>query len=128
MAFPVTIDKIAAAENALGRTFPGPMRTRLAMSNGGDIFASGEIYPDGDAWRLNPVRDDSDRKRLSRSANDILRETESARQWHAFPTDGIAVASNGTGDLLILLGDGDEIWLWDHETGEVFPAKVNWSE
>jgi hypothetical protein len=121
MAFPVSDDFIAAAEEALGRRFPTAMRTRLARSNGGEIAAA------DDDWILHPVRDDTDRKRLSRSANDIVRETGVAREWAKFPEGGIAIASNGGGDLLVLLRNSDDLFHWDHETGEVKRVDVDWA-
>ncbi len=120
MGFPVSDHFIVAAEQALGRRFPGALKARLAGSNGGDIATS------DDDWTLNPVRDDSDRKRLSRSANDIVRETYVSRQWPQFPSGGIAVASNGAGDLLVLLPESDDIFHWDHETGKLSLVDVDW--
>jgi hypothetical protein len=121
MAFSTSEEKIVAAEAALGRTLPEPLRTRIAQCNGG------EVSTDADDWQLNPVRDATDRKRLARTNSDIVLETDAARDWPGFPKYGIAVASNGTGDLLILLPDSDKVWLWNHETGEVQIAAVQWS-
>lgn len=120
MAFPVAHEFIVAAEEALGRALPEPLRSRLSRSNGGEVEAA------QDWWTLNPVRDDSDHKRLSRSANDIVAETSRARQWKRFPDGAVAVASNGGGDMLILLPHSGEVGLWDHETGEVGPISVLW--
>ncbi len=61
------------------------------------------------------MRDDSDRKRLSRTANDIVRETEAAREWDEFPADVVAIAGDGSGDALVLLPGSDEIYIWSHE-------------
>ena len=121
MGFPVSDHFIVAAERALGRRFPNALKARLARSNGG------EVGTPGDDWTLNPVRDDSDPRRLSRSANDIVRETGAARQWPRFPSGGIAVASNGGGDLLVLLPESDDVFHWDHETGRLSRADVDWN-
>jgi hypothetical protein len=63
---------------------------------------------------------------MSRTCNHIVLETKQARTWDNFPDNGIAIASNGSGDNLILLPlDTDnkklreEIYLWQHETGEI---------
>ncbi len=120
MAFPVADRFIVAAEQTLGRRFPEPLRARLARSNGGEIEAG------DDGWVVYPVRDDSDRKRLARSANDISRETELARRWSRFPPDAVTIATNGTGDLLVLISQSDDIYLWDHETGKLSTIKVGW--
>ena len=42
-------------------------------SNGGEVAAYNDV------WSLHPILDNSDRKRLSRSCNDILRETRAMR-------------------------------------------------
>lgn len=110
MAFPVTEDKILAAEEILGRRLPETLRERLLQNNGGEV-----IDNENNDWILHPVRDDSDRKRLVRTANDIIRETESAREWDNFPENAIAIANDGTGDLIILLPDDDAFYIWSHE-------------
>ncbi|GFK18439.1 SMI1/KNR4 family protein [Corynebacterium glutamicum] len=110
MAFPVTEDKILAAEETLGRRLPETLRERLLQNNGGEV-----IDNENNDWILHPVRDDSDRKRLVRTANDIIRETESAREWDNFPENAIAIANDGTGDLIILLPDDDAFYIWSHE-------------
>ena len=70
-----------------------------------------------------PDQDTSDRKRISLTAYDILKETESARGWRGFPVEGIVIGNNGMGDLLILRkteeGIEDEVYAFWHETGKV---------
>lgn len=121
MAFPVSEDVIALAESALGRRLPEDLRARLARSNGGDISTA------EDDWTLIPVRDHSDRKRLSRTSNDMIYETAQARKWHGFSKDGIAVASNGGGDFLVLLPGTDDVHHWEHETGAITVVEVDWT-
>ena len=120
MAFPVSEDKIISAETALGRRLPERLRKRLEIQNGGDVAT------EEDDWTLHPVRDASDRKRLSRTANDMVTETRTQRQWRGFPPTAIAIASNGCGDVLIIRPDSDDIFLWDHETGATTPVLVEW--
>lgn len=119
MPFPASEDVIAEAERALGRKFPEALRARFIRSNGGDVSTS------NDDWILFPVRDSTDRKRLSRTANDVVRETEQARSWHLFPQDAIAIGSNGAGDLLTLLPGSDALYAWDHATGAVVAVDVD---
>ena len=62
----------------------------------------------------------SDQKRISRTCNHIGLETKNARKWSGFPENGIAIGSDGFGNLIILThnGDGiltDEIHFWNHE-------------
>lgn len=121
MPFSVHPSRIDAAERALGARFPSSYREGVARANGGSVEAL------DDDWSLFPVLDDTDDRRLSRTCNDVVRETLEARRWPNFPADAVAVASNGTGDFLILRpmipGElGDTVYWFDHETGEVHPV------
>lgn len=98
-----------AAERELGFQFPVAWRRSLERSNGGEFVLNGED------WSIHPVRDDSDRKRASRTANDVGRETGEARKWHGFPAAGIALAHNGHGDLLVGMPGSASVHRWDHE-------------
>ena len=120
MPFPVDAKFIDETEGKLGVTFPSMFRGRMMKDNGGDITAG------DDDSQLFPFFDNSDRKRLARTANDIVRETTQAREWPNFPAGAVAIASNGGGDLLVFLPKGDapsqlapEVYRWDHEEGEV---------
>lgn len=124
MAFSVEESRIGRAEAALGRDLPPEYRVRLLRDNGGEVEASSELGDDD--WQLYPVWDDSDRKRAGRTANHVVRETSEAREWNGFPDDAIAIASNGTGDRLVVLADADEVHWWDHETGQTYVASVDW--
>jgi hypothetical protein len=75
---------------------------------------------------LYPVPDASTRRRLSRSCNDLVRETQVARQWRGFPSDAVAIAGDGNGNHLVLLPGSDEIHRWDHETCELSSVAVEW--
>ena len=108
MGLPTTEECISAAERELGRDLPGPLRERLKRNNGGDIEVTG--YSSDDlGWELHPVFDSSDRKRATRSANHIVRETQEAHSVPeaAPPEESVVIAGNGTGDLLLLLKDDD---------------------
>ena len=119
MPFPITAAEIAKTEAKTGFTFPPGLKARLSKDNGGEIEVA------DDDWQLIPFLDSSDRKRLARTCNDIVRETASMRDWRGFPADAFVVAQNGCGDCLIILPDaegsaqlGETIYLWSHETGE----------
>ena len=119
MAFPLDIKLVHRTEAKLGRKLPPGYIAKMSRNNGGAVVTQ------DDDWELYPIFDDSDRKRLKRTCNDIVRETASAREWHTFPPGALAIGSNGGGDLLILLADlesdryGEAAHWWDHETGEV---------
>ena len=92
MPFDLAESFLLAAERELGASLPKSYRLAMLRENGG------EIETDDDDWQQYPVADTSDRKRLSRSANHILKETESCRGWARFPENAVAIAGNGAGD------------------------------
>jgi hypothetical protein len=120
MPFPVDIKYVNETERKLGVKFPASFVVRMVKNNGGQVSTP------PDAWQLYPFLDSSDRKRLGRTCNDIIRETKQARTWPDFPQGAIAIGSNGCGDHLVLLPQpdspsnlGHEVYWWDHETGEI---------
>jgi len=119
MPFSLAENYILDAEVALGGKLPVRYRSWIARSNGGEVEAQ------HDTWQVHPLEDRTDRKRLTRSANHVVRETELARKWPAFPADAIAIASNGAGDLLVLQRQAsafaEVVYLWSHESGELVP-------
>ena len=121
MAFPVSEERIAAAEAELGRRLPALCRQRLIRDNGGEVRAL------NDDWQLHPVWDPTNHKTMKRTANHILKETASARDWHGFPQTAIALGSDGCGNFLISRSNEDLIEFWDHETGELEPIEVDWN-
>jgi hypothetical protein len=90
----------------------------MCRNNGGDVRVG------SDSFRLFPILDTTDRKRLSRTCNDIVRETALARQRPDFPADALAIGDN-SGDLLVLLPAqdtarfADAVYWWDHEMGQL---------
>lgn len=86
----------------------------------------GELMTEDDDWQLFPFFDKSDKKRISRTCNHIGLETKQAREWDDFPPNGIAIGSNGCGDILLLLPTtenikklNEEVFIWFHETGKM---------
>ena len=117
MPFPLPEACLLAAENLLGAALPQSYRQLMLRSNGGELEAV------GDSWELYPVADSTDRKRLSRTINHVIRETAELRQWPGFPENALAIGSNGCGDQLVLLRQGDiftpQVYQWSHETGDL---------
>ena len=79
-----------------------------------------------DSWDLYPIFDTSDKKRLKRTCNDVVRETQSAKDWPDFPSNAVAIGANGGGDQLVFMPQpdtpdlsGNEVYWWDHETGNL---------
>ena len=118
MPFPIDEKYIAQTEQQLGLVFPPCFKAKMIEMNGGEVVA------DDDLWQLFPFFDQSDKKRIKRTCNHIIVETKQAQQWLGFPADAIAIASNGSGDLLIFkkLENGqqldDTVYRWSHETAE----------
>ena len=104
LRMPFNLDEsyVGAAEQALGARLPESYRQAMRIANGGEITA-GE-----DDWQLHPIEDTSERRRLSRTANHIVKETNVCRGWPGFPPEAVVVADNGTGDKLVFLRSGGE--------------------
>lgn len=120
MPFDLNEEYIVQAEAKLGATLPQSYRSAMMAANGGEVATEEED------WSLYPILDSSDKKRLSRTCNDIVAETRSCAGWHRFPPQAVAIANNGFGDQLVFRRAGDSfepaVYLWSHETGEL--AKV----
>lgn len=119
MPFPLDVKYIVEAEQELGVIFPVHFKAKMIQENGGSLATK------DDYWHLYPFFDKSDHKRISRTCNHIGLETRQARNWRNFPADAIAIASNGSGDHLVLLPMkahdqylGEAIFTWYHENGD----------
>jgi hypothetical protein len=117
MAFPVEEKYITETESEFSLVFPAKFRARMITMNGG------ELVTDDFNFELYPFFDKSDKKRISRTCNHIGLETKNAMEWQEFPKNAIAIASDGYGNQVVLLHNGDgtlkeDIFLWNHETGE----------
>lgn len=128
MAFDISEDQVAATEAILGRKLPPIYRALMMRNNGGTAF------DEEDQWELHPIRDNSDRKRLSRTCNHVILETRAAKDWNGFPEQALAIGGNGFGDIMILLPSNkdsstysDEIFVFMHETAEVLAKADNLS-
>jgi hypothetical protein len=119
MPFPVNEKYIIQTEQKLGVKFPASFRKKMMEENGG------EVETESDTWHLFPFLDTSDKTRLKRTCNDIIRETTSSKDWDGFPPESVAIGANGGGDLLILLPSDNptqlqnSVFWWDHETRTV---------
>lgn len=116
MPFPVDEKYIIKTEEKLGVRFPRSFRNRMMLKNGG------EVVTESDGWELFPFLDTSDKIRLKRTCNDIIRETAEAKEWDGFPSAAVAIGTNGEGDQLVFMPSEDPtqlqsvVFLWEHET------------
>jgi cell wall assembly regulator SMI1 len=124
--FNLSEDQLEKTEMELGAKLPHEYREAMKLDNGG------EASTEEDDWELYPIKDISDRKRLARTCNHILTETESCRGFGNFPENAIAIAGNGLGDQMVLLQQGASIkpnvYLWQHETGELQELAESFNE
>jgi hypothetical protein len=124
MAFPTTEPKVEAAERELGVKFPREYRDRLLARNGGELSTA------GDDWQVFPVFDSTSRKTAGRSTGRVVQETRNARTSEGFPPGVVAIASNGSGDYLVLMPKvpsgqlGPQVQVWDHETRKCKPSPL----
>lgn len=125
MSWPVAESYVEACEKALGSRFPESYRVAVMNLNGGAVQC------DGDTWKLHPIWDKSDKKRLKRTANDVARETNAMASWAGWPSNAICIAANGTGDALVFLtgsnSTDDAIYRWSHETGRTKEVSKDFS-
>jgi hypothetical protein len=126
MSFELDERFIIATEEKLGASLPHSYRQAMRASNGGRVLACEDV------WHLHPILDTSDRKRLKRSFNDILRETAFMRDWPGWPDNAVAIAGNGGGDRLVLLKKGRHyeptVYAWLHDTCELIEVAQVFSE
>lgn len=129
MPFQVDERSVKSAEETLGVKFPLSYREKMKRHNGG------EIYVDSECWTLYPFFDSSDKKRIKRTANHIIHETQQAKSWAGFPESAIAIAGNGSGDQLIFIrAEGnpsiltESIYMWSHEARETTKIANDFNE
>ena len=126
MPFNLSEEQLAQTEKELGAKLPHEYREAMKLDNGG------EASTEEDDWEIYPIKDTSDRKRLSRTCNHILSETESCKGFGNFPDEAITIASNGLGDQMVFIKESgrfqNTVFLWLHETGELQELATTFNE
>tara|TARA_R110002072_G_scaffold219679_1_gene377285 strand:+ start:911 stop:1303 length:393 start_codon:yes stop_codon:yes gene_type:complete len=124
--FNLSEEQLAQTEIELGAKLPHEYREAMKLDNGG------EASTEEDDWELYPIKDASDRKRLARTCNHIISETESCKGFGNFPENAVAIASNGLGDQMVFIKESDQfqniVFLWLHETGELHELAATFNE
>lgn len=117
MPFNLSEEQLSQTEKELGGKLPHEYREAMKLDNGG------EASTDEDDWELYPIKDTSDRNRLSRTCNHIINETVSCRGFGNFPEEAVAIAGNGLGDQMVFIKESgqfqNKVYLWLHETGKL---------
>lgn len=126
MPFNLAEEQLVQTEQELGCSLPFEYREAMKLDNGG------EVQTEEDDWELYPIRDSSDRKRISRTCNHIVSETKSCKGFGNFPENAVAIAGNGLGDQMVFLKEKgrflSEVYLWLHETGELEKLAASFGE
>jgi len=124
--FNLSEEQLSQTEKVLGAKLPHDYRESMKLDNGG------EASTEKDDWEIYPIQDTSDRKRLSRTCNHIINETESCKGFGNFPEEAVAIASNGLGDQMVLVKKSgqfqNKVYLWLHETGELKELAATFNE
>lgn len=140
VSLPVAEQYLRQAEEKLGCRFPQAYVRRMTAANGGVIRLPGQR----ELWELYPIWDTSDKKRLKKTFNDVVRATEQLRISQGFPTGAVAIGSSLSGDaffaesaeqLIFLPTGGSDIGLnetvyrWDHTLpGEALELAQSFAE
>lgn len=126
MPFEISEEEIKKTEDELGARLPHDYREAMKVENGGEGVTK------EDDWEFYPIRDTSNKKKISRTCYHIINETESCHGFGYFPEHAIAIANNGFGDQMIFLKEGntyaDTVYLWLHESGEIEKLADNFSQ
>ncbi|HAI97274.1 MAG: SMI1/KNR4 family protein [Cycloclasticus sp.] len=124
--FNLSEEQLLQTEKELGCTLPNEYRESMKSENGG------EAQTKEDDWEFYPIKDTSDRKRVSRTCNHIIKETDSYKGFRNFPENALAIASNGLGDQMVFIIESGQyqstVYLWLHETGELQELAASFSE
>lgn len=127
MAFPVDEKYIEKAEVELNIEFPNSFKIKMMSLNGGSVMV-GDDYFD-----IHPFYDTSDKKRIKRTCNSIVRETKNAWEFYRLPRNLIVIGNNGGGDVLVYRIEPNglilnNVYWYDHETESLILAATDFSE
>ena len=126
MPFPLDETELQKTEKEIGAVLPESYRKAMMKCNGGTVEAW------DDTWELFPIFDQTSRKHKSRTCNHILSETESAKKWTTYHEEAFAIASNGSGDLLVIFREGKDfapnVFVWCHEDGALITVAEDFAE
>jgi hypothetical protein len=103
-------EAIDSAEQKLGITLPSLLKETWELSNGLEL-------PGG--WILFPVFDPTNPRK---TCSNIVHENKPEVRFDYMPDDLVAIAGNGTGNLLVLRAESGallpDVLVWNHETNK----------
>ena len=88
---PAREEDIVRVEQLVGCTLPSWLRSRLLVENGFELDDS--IGVTGHVWRILPVMDRANRKRIAKTAEDVAWHTARARAVEVMATPGFDLVS-----------------------------------
>ena len=94
MAFDVSEKYVIETEQKLGVVFPKSYRDSIMEINGGMV-----VSPQGEeegVWFLFSICDKSDKNRLRRTAQDIVRENEAAWNYYGMPDNLYSIGGDNS--------------------------------
>lgn len=123
MAFDLDEKFLIQAEKELNiLQFPTSYRNSMMKNNGGFFEYGTEDSNDFASFMLYPIADNSDRKRLSRTCNNVVKETKSTRENDDFIENFIQIGDDeGAGAYYFKINEDrsvdDLIWyrMWDED-------------
>lgn len=110
MASPIDVKWIEKMELELNFFLPVEYKEAMAKENGGMVESNDED------WELFKITDQTNKKTIAKTWNNVKKETMTARQWKGFPSNAIAIGESSCGDKLILFPENNFIYQWSHET------------
>jgi len=114
MGFNLEKKFIIETEKQLNYVFSDSYAKKMTNNNGGELTIENE------GWFLFPIFDNSDKKRLKRTFNDIIRETKFFHSQYEGFNEYITFAYNGSGDYLLFNKNiKKEIFIFFHESEEI---------
>jgi len=123
MGFNLDNLSIAKTEQLLDFEFSSSYKERMSYNNGGEITIQNE------GWFLLPIFDNSDKKRLKRTFNDIIKETRLFHSEYSNFHSYIPFAYNGTGDYLVFNKNSKtKIFIFFHEYKKIKKIAEDFTE
>lgn len=95
MAYNIEEKNLILTEQKLGIVFPKSYRNSIMKNNGGHV-----ISPLGVVWELFSIYDNSDKKRLRKTAVDLIHENKTAWNEYGLPENLYAIG-NADGEYLV---------------------------